>query len=84
MASLQKPDLVISGLDTDIKVSIVVNIHRASRFLNPVCLSFFQDAQQCVYPYIFASKCSRKEYQITSCLEDTGEACCMACWPSSC
>jgi hypothetical protein len=45
MASLQKPVLVISGLDTDIKVSIVVNIHRASRFLNPVFLRFFQDAQ---------------------------------------
>jgi len=45
MASLQKPVLVISGLDADIKVSIVVNIHRASRFLNPVFLTFFQDAQ---------------------------------------
>ena len=41
MASLQKPVFVISGLDTDIKVSIVVNIHRASRFLNPVFLRFF-------------------------------------------
>ena len=45
MASLQKPVLVISGIDTDIKDSIVANIHRTIRFLNPVFLRFLQDAQ---------------------------------------
>jgi hypothetical protein len=81
--SLQKFVLVLSGLDTGIKVSIVANIHRASRFLNPVFLRYLSGCTVVrVSIHISIQKLAQGvSDEVLS--EDTRKACCMACRPSS-